>query len=183
MTPAGDELFVREEATQRGSDLLLLPLAGEPRPLVQSMFSELNAELSPDGRWLAYQSNETGRDEIFVRPFPDVAGGRWQVSTGGGRTPLWSPSGVELFFRSTDGAVMGVRGESGPAWRVTQPTQILPAKYWDDSGTTSRTFDIAPDGEHFLMITNATTDNRATPQIVVVLNFLEELKRLVPMNR
>ena len=97
MTPAGDRLVVREDAPQRGSDLLLFPLAGEPRPLVQSTFSELNAELSPDGRWLAYQSNESGRDEIYVRPFPDVTGGRWQVSTGGGRSPLWARTGGELF--------------------------------------------------------------------------------------
>jgi hypothetical protein len=78
---------------------------------------------------------------------------------------------------------MGVRGESGPAWRVTQPTQALPARYLDDSGTTSRTFDIAPDGRRFLMMTSGTNDKRAAPQIVVVLNFFEELKRLVPTQR
>jgi len=182
MMPAGDRLVVREDAPQRGSDLLLLPLAGEPRPLVQSMFSELNAELSPDGRWLAYQSNESGRDEIYVRPFPDVTGGRWQVSTGGGRTPLWARTAGELFYRSADGAVMAVRGESGPAWRVTLPTQVLPARYWDDSGTTGRTFDIAPDGRRFLMMTRGVNDKSAAPQIVVVQNWQEELKRLVPSN-
>jgi serine/threonine-protein kinase len=181
MTPAGDMLVVREDAPQKGSDLLLVPFAGQPRPLVQSMFSESNAELSPDGRWLAYQSNESGRDEIYVRPFPNVADGHWQVSTDGGRTPLWARTGSELYYRSADGAVMAVRSESGQAWRGNLPTQALPARYWDATTTLGRTFDIALDGR-FLMITEDANDNRAAPQIVVVQHWLEELKRLVPSN-
>jgi Protein kinase domain/WD40-like Beta Propeller Repeat len=176
VTPSGDTLVVREDAPRTGSDLLLVPFAGQSQPLLHSMFSELNAELSPDGRWLAYQSNESGRNEIYVRPFPDVTGGRWQVSTGGGRTPLWGRTAGELFYRSGEGAVMAVRGESGPAWRGSLPTQVLPARYWDDSGTTSRTFEVAPDGQRFLMIKD-TNDNR---EFVVVQNWYEELKRLVP---
>jgi serine/threonine-protein kinase len=146
------------------------------------MFAELNAELAPDGRWLAFQSNESGRDEIYVRPFPDVAGGRWQVSTSGGRTPLWARTGRELFYRSADGAVMGVRVEPGPAWRGSPSTQVLPARYFDDSGTTGRTFDVAPDGRRFLMMKEAGGEGAAPPQMVVVQNWFEELKRLVPTN-
>ena len=134
ITPHGDALVLREDTPQRSSDLLRLPLAAGPsglsragsrdagalQPLVQSTFAELNAEVAPDGRWLAYQSNESGRDEIYVRPFPNAAAGRWQLSTGGGRTPLWARTGRE------QGAV--------------------------------------------------------PPQIVVVYNWFEELKRLVPTN-
>ena len=123
-----------------------------PRPLVQSRFAELNAEFAPDGRWFAYQSNESGRDEIYVQAFPDVTAGRWQVSTNGGRTPLWARTGRELFYRSTGGAVMAVRVEPGSAWRDGPPTQVLPARYFDGSGTTARTFDIATDSQRFLMI-------------------------------
>jgi hypothetical protein len=95
---------------------MLMPLQPprRPQPLVQTMFAERNAELAPDGRWLAYESNESGREEIYVRQFPDVSGGRWQVSTGGGRLPLWSRNGRELFYVSPDGALMGVRVEAGP---------------------------------------------------------------------
>ena len=96
---------------------MLMPLQ-PPRnaqPLVQTMFIEQNAEVAPDGRWLAYESSESGRLEIYVRPFPDVGGGRWQVSTGGGRTPFWSRNGQELFYLSPEGVVMGVRAEAGPS--------------------------------------------------------------------
>src|SRR5262249_977194 len=84
------------------TDLMFLPLVGErnPQPLVQTPFVETNAELSADGRWLAYQSNESGRNEIYVRPFPNVTAAKWLVSTAGGNQPLWARSGRELFYRS-----------------------------------------------------------------------------------
>ena len=68
------------------------------RALLETSFVEQNAELSPDGRWLAYQSNESGRDEVYMRPFPNLEAGRWLVSTNGGTTPLWARSGEELFY-------------------------------------------------------------------------------------
>jgi hypothetical protein len=154
---------------------------GAPRPLVQTMFGEANGEVAPDGRWLAYQSDESGRDQIYVRPFPNVSGGRWQVSTGGGRTPLWARTGRELFYRSADGAVMVVQVESGPVWRSSSPAQVLPARYYDGAGLTGRTFDLSPDGQRFLMIKEGGGDQTTTPQqIIVVQNWREELKRLVP---
>jgi serine/threonine-protein kinase len=196
MTSDGGVLVLREDAPQTGSDLLRRSLATSPsassrawssdagalQPLVQTMFAELNAELAPDGRWIAYQSNESGRDEIYVRPFPDVTRGRWQVSTGGGRTPVWARTGRELFYRSADGAVMSVRVEPGPAWRGNPPTQALPVGYFDDSGTTGRTFDIAPDGRRFMMIRRGSDEGAVPPQLVVVQNWFQELKRLVPTN-
>src|SRR4029453_1966749 len=156
---------------------------GAPRPLVQTMFGEATGGIAPDGRWLAYQADESGRDEIYVRPFPDVSGGRWQVSTGGGRTPLWARTGRELFYRSADGAVIVVRVESGPVWRSSSPAQVLPARYYDGAGLTGRTFDLSPDGQRFLMIKEGSDDQTTTPpQIIVVQNWHEELKRLVPAN-
>ena len=79
---------------------MLLSLDGTPRvePLLQTPFDERNAAISPDGRWMAYESNESGQSQIYVRPFPNVADARYQISTGGGRTPAWAPDGHDLFF-------------------------------------------------------------------------------------
>lgn len=83
--------------------------------LVQTPFFERNGEISPDGRWLAYESNESRQFEIYVRPFPNVSGGRWQISTGGGRQPVWARSGQEVFYLAPTGALMSVRVQRGTA--------------------------------------------------------------------
>ena len=200
VTPDGRPLIFRETKRQEGSpsDLMLLPLAptGSPsaglnelgiegaskaRPLIQTSFSEENGEVSPDGEWLAYESNESGRSEIYVRPFPNIDGGRWQVSTLGGRTPLWSRDGQELFYLTPEAKLMGVRVERGPVWRSSTPTQVLQGQYDYGAPGTGRTFDIAPDGRRFLMIKQAGVDEAAPQNIVVAQNWTEELKRLVPV--
>ncbi len=90
-------------------------------PLLQTPFGEQNPEVSPDGRWLAYSSDESGSDEIYVRPFPDIdAGGRWQVSTGGGVQPLWARSGQELFYRNGE-AVIAVSIDTDPSFTQGNP--------------------------------------------------------------
>jgi Tol biopolymer transport system component len=88
VSPDGRALFFEEPGAS--TDMYVLPLDGERkgRALIATMFAERNAELSPDGKWIAYQSTESGRDEVYVRPFPDIDKGRWQVSAGGGRQPL-----------------------------------------------------------------------------------------------
>jgi serine/threonine-protein kinase len=188
VSPDGTRLVFREDVRATGQDLKVLTLQGERRaePLVQTAFNELNAEISPDGRWLAYDSNESGREEIYVRPFPDANSGRWQISTGGGRTPLWARSGKELFYRAPDGAVMGVAVEvaGGASVRVGTPTKLVEGPYLGGTaGTTAgRTYDVSPDGRRFLMVKEAaSTDATSAPrEIVVVQNWFEELKRLVP---
>ena len=89
---------------------MTLPLSGARRaaPLIQTPFVERNGEVSPDGRWLAYQANDSGQFEIYVRPFPDVTAGRWQVSTGGGTRPLWHRNGQELFYLAPTGEPWGL---------------------------------------------------------------------------
>jgi serine/threonine-protein kinase len=156
---------------------------------VQTKFSESNADISPNGRWFAYQSQESGRDEVYVRPFPNVADGRWQVSVAGGREPLWSRDGRELFYVSPEDVLMGVQIETGEAWRATSPVPILTGRYLYTSptfgpgrgGSIGRSFDISPDGRRFLMMKVEAGEN-AVPTIVVVQNWHEELKRLVPAN-
>lgn len=186
VTPDGRAVVVRDLNQQ---NLALLPLDGNGRsqPLMATTFIESGAELSPDGRWLAYQSNESGRDEIYVRPFPDVNAGRWQVSTGGGRMPLWARDGNELFYvaplsrPATYGdVIMRVQVESGTSWHATTPSTVFQGPYFFPRGNASRSFDISPDGRQFLMIKVPGEQSAASESLVVVQNWLEELKRLVP---
>ena len=153
-------------------------------PLVQTPFAEQNASISPDGRWLAYEANDSGQFEVYVRPFPEVNSGKWQVSTGGGTRPLWARSGQELFYVSLTGALMRVGVERGPSWSATPPSKVVKEGYFTvPGGNPGRTYDVSPDGRRFLVIKQAATDTGAAPPgIVVVQHFDEELKRLVPTN-
>jgi len=147
------------------------------------MYFERNAELSPDERWLAYESDESGREEIYVRPFPDVDRGRWQVSSAGGRSPMWSRDDGELFCVSPERVLDGRTRGAGESWRSSTPVPILRGDYFYASSGLGRTYDIAPDGQRSLMIKEGGNDEAsAAPRIVVVQNWLEELKRLVPTN-
>jgi Tol biopolymer transport system component len=147
-------------------------------PLVQTTFTDENGELSPDGHWLAYQSNESGQNQIYVRPFPNVDSGHWQISTSGGTGPLWARSGRELFYLDGTNAMTSVPVRTSPAFSPGNPTKLFGGPYLKALG---RTYDVSPDGQRFLMIKdNAVGDQAVTPAIVVVLNWAEELKRLVP---
>ncbi len=162
---------------------------GKPRPLVKTEFEEYNAEISSDSRWLAYQSNRSGAFEVYVQPFPDVENGRWTVSTAGGAEPLWSRDGRELFYRAPSGAVMSVSIAPGSTWKASAPTQLFIATSYALSGSgdlrgLSRTYDVSPDGKRFLMLKNADAPAQTSvaPRIVIVQNWHEELRRLVPVN-
>jgi serine/threonine-protein kinase len=148
------------------------------------MFNEQNAELAPKGQWLAYESNESGRYEVYVRPFPNVEAGRWQISTSGGTTPLWSRSGDELFYLAVDGSIQSVRVDSSSSWRSSTPMKVLQGDYFlPGSSVPVRTFDIAPDGKRFLMIKAGSGDEAPARQsLIIVEHWFEELKRLVPTN-
>ena len=113
-----------------------------------SEFNQGYARVSPDGRWLAYHSSETGRDEVYVRPFPNVGDGRWQVSVDGGREPLWSPGGQELFYRSSTG-VIAVNVQLSPVFTAAPPQQLLSG---NDVSSGYQTYDISPDGQRFIMM-------------------------------
>jgi serine/threonine-protein kinase len=147
----------------------MLTRDGDPRPLIVSAARELAARLSPDDRWLAYASDESGRMEVYVRPFPNVGAGKWPVSTDGGSWPVWAPSGRELFY--LDGsAMMSVALGQDPTFRVGSPELLFTGPF----ETGSPQFDISPDGTYFIMV-EADPDARPT-QIHVVLNWLEELR-------
>src|SRR5204862_6751755 len=117
VSPDGRRLIFTETVPKTGDDVMQIELDGTHlvTPLVQSQFAERNGIISPDGHWLAYEANDSGRYEIFVRPFPDVNSGHWQVSTAGGTRPLWARSGQELFYTSPTGALMRVGVGRGPS--------------------------------------------------------------------
>jgi serine/threonine-protein kinase len=200
VSPEGARVIFHETTAANGVDLMELHLddgsgsiesspaqqrrARRVTPLVQTAFSELNGAISPDGRWLAYQANNSGQYEVYVRPYPDVSGGLRQVSTGGGTRPLWARTGQELFYLSSGGALMRVGVERGPTWAAGTPTKLLNEGYFTvPGGNPGRTYDISPDGKRFLIVkAGGGSGQAAVPQIVVVQNWLEELKRLVPVD-
>jgi serine/threonine-protein kinase len=186
VSPDGRFVIFTETAPTTANDVMQMTLDGTRRvtPLVQTPFVEQDGIVSPDGRWLAYEANDSGRIEISVRPFPEVNGGRWQVSTAGGTRPLWAPSGQELFYISPTGALMRVGVQRGPSWAATTPTQLVKEGYATlAGGNFGRTYDIAPDGQRFLMIKDAGTDQTAAPpSLIVVQHWDQELKRLVPTH-
>ena len=182
VSPDGRLIFT-EVAQKTADDLMQVELDGAHRvtPLVQSSFAERNGVVSPNGRWLAYEANESGRFEIFVRPFPDINGGHWQVSTGGGTRPLWTSNGTELFYISMTGALMRVGVERGPSWAATAPTQLVKEGYRTTPGVElGRSYDVSPDGQRFLLIKDSADGTAAPASLIVVQNWTEELKRLVP---
>ncbi|MBI3048649.1 MAG: protein kinase [Acidobacteria bacterium] len=165
-------------------DLGVVTLEGERRAalILRAPYNEVNGEISPDGRWLAYQSNESGRDEIYVRPFPNVDAGRWQVSTDGGTRPVWSRNGRELFYFVVPGTLIAVPVQLGTGFSAGTPQVVFKGAY--GSVFAARHYDVSPDGRRFLMLKTAQATDDATSfrSLVVVQNWTEELKRLVPAN-
>jgi serine/threonine-protein kinase len=183
ITPHGTVLFF-EARPPAGPDLLQLALdgTGQVTPLLETKFAKRNGIVSPDGRWLAYESNESNSAiEIYVRPFPNVGGGQWQVSTTGGTKPLWARNGKELFYVGADGTLMRVPVEaSGASLNAGAPMKVLDRPYYS-GGNAGRSYDVSPDGQMFLMITAPGADTRSRPTtLIVVQHWDEELKRLVP---
>jgi serine/threonine-protein kinase len=184
ITPDGTAVVFNESTPTMGSDLLQVALDGthQVTPLLRTKFNEFNGVVSPDGRWLAYDSNSSGdSSEIYVRPFPGVGGGQSTVSTAGGARPLWARNGKELFYVGADGALWRVPVEaSGQTWNAGTPTKLFDARYFS-AGTSGRTYDVSPDGQRFLMIKAPRTDaGVAPPTIIVVQHWDEELRRLAP---
>ncbi|HUE88334.1 MAG TPA: hypothetical protein VMO26_19840, partial [Vicinamibacterales bacterium] len=152
-------------------------------PLIQTTFNEWLPEVSPDGRWLAYATNESGQNEVHVRPFPNVNDRRWPISTGGGTKPVWARNGRELFY--LDGAfnLMSVPVQTtGSAFIAGNPVKLLEPRYYVGAAP-NRAYDVSRDGR-FLMIKDSMaagqTENAPPPSLVVVLNWFEELKAKLP---
>ncbi len=180
-SPDGKSLVHRDAGTTSPWNLHVLSMEGEfsSQPLLDSEFAEQSAAISPSGHFIAYQSNESGQSEIYVRPFPDVDDGKWQISSDGGIGPVWAPGGQELFYRNGD-AMMVVDIKTEPAFTAGSPVVLFTGRYTIWGGFVN--YDISPDGQRFLMIKEVDEEEGQQDQINVVLNWFEELKRLVPTN-
>jgi eukaryotic-like serine/threonine-protein kinase len=196
ISPDGKRLVFEELTPAGGYDLMLLDLdspstslgagALRTRPLIQTPFDERNAAISPDGRWIAYDSNDSGRSQVYVRPFPNVADARYQISTDGGRTPVWASSGRELFF--VNGAtLMTTAVQTTQTFSAGNPTMLFEDQSIVFDGRTigfgtGRTYDVSRDGQRFLMMKESAggTQSGSPSSLIVVQNWQEELKQRVP---
>ncbi|MCZ6769556.1 MAG: hypothetical protein O7D93_09950, partial [Acidobacteria bacterium] len=175
-SPDGKSLVHNESSTSR--NLHVLSMEGEfaSQPLLDSEFAENAAAISPSGRFIAYSSNESGQSEIYVRPFPNVDDGKWQISSDGGVAPVWHPKEQELFYRNGS-ALEGVSIKTEPTFTAGSHAVLFTGNYL--TGQNRRQYDVTPDGQRFLMIKQELAERT---QINVILNWTEELKRLVPTN-
>lgn len=180
----GETLVLIEIDPETSYDIVTLNMRDDSavQKLIHTDVIEQLPAISPDGRWIAYESHESGGREVYVRPFPDVnSAAQRLVSTGGGTEPIWGRNGRELFYRN-GAAVMGVRVDAAETFERDAPRTLFSRPYYLGLG---RTWDISQDGERFLMVKSAaaTLEATANGQIVIVQHWFEELKARVPSGR
>jgi serine/threonine-protein kinase len=182
-TPDGKTLAFRDTDPKNGPDIALMSLEGDRamRPLIHTAANESNAEISPDGRWIAYNSDESGRLEVSVRPFPNVESGHWQISTDGGSRPLWNRNGRELFFVDLEGRLMSAAIQTAGSFAAATPTVVFEGV--TGAGILGRNYDVSPDGQRFLVTRSAGAEAKIPPRLEIALNWAEELKRLAPVKK
>jgi dipeptidyl aminopeptidase/acylaminoacyl peptidase len=172
-SPDGQTLAFQEPAPGAGWDLWVFRLSDhKAQPFLQTRFNEIAPRFSPDGRWLAYASDESGRYEIYVQPYPGP-GGKWQISTDGGTEPVWAHNG-ELFYRNGD-KMMAVETATRSNFSADKPKALFEGHY--ATYQTLPSYDVTPDGQRFLL---AKPSEQGPQEINVVLNWFEELKGRVP---
>jgi serine/threonine-protein kinase len=196
VTPDGQHLLLSEGPAPTGAgvsqDLGMLSLKGDRGVtwLVRTPSSERSGEISPDGRWLAYESDESGQLQIYVRPFPAVDQGRWQASANGGQEPLWAGSGRELFYLAPDGTLMAVPvdvPQNSVSPILGTPATLIAGEGYSTRSLNQlgRTYDVSPDGKRFLRIKlkDGGQGNSSAPvNFVVVQNWFTELQQRVPVK-
>jgi serine/threonine-protein kinase len=155
--------------------------AGTPVAFLNSPSSEKEPNFSPDGRWVAYQSNETGRDEVYVRPFRGGGDG-WRISTGGGNFPIWSRTRRELLYGVNGQIMVTAYAVEGDAFRAEKARLLTNARY--SPRGPARMFDLHPDGERFALApATPAQDDTNRDKVVVILNFFYELRRIAPATK
>jgi serine/threonine-protein kinase len=179
-TPDGRLIFEQGVTGAGGGDIGVLSVSGERKRewLLATEFEEGRAALSPDGHWLAYQSDESGRHEVYVRPFPNVEGGKWAISTGGGEDPRWSRDGRALFFIGGQ-TLMSADVATMPTFSSRPPQKVIDLNGYSRFGVPFP-FDVSPDGQRFLINKGFV---RGSLEIVVVQNWVEELKQRTTAQR
>jgi Tol biopolymer transport system component len=171
----GKWLIVRSVLAEAGNGDILAAHIGDSvlTPLVATSAREVTPALSPDGKFLAYASDESGTNEVFVRPFPDVATARWQVSTSGGSAPLWSHSGKELFFRNGHNDLQVAQVSESPTFTVGAQKPLFPLAPFTFGGPAQQ-YAISPDDKRFLMLRETAAGELGT--LIVSEHWFEELK-------
>jgi eukaryotic-like serine/threonine-protein kinase len=171
----GRFVLYENQERQTGADLWVLPLFGDKKPqlFLQTPFNETMARFSPDGKWVAYVSDESGSPQVYVQTFPP-SGGKWQISTQGGYTPRWRGDGKELFYMSPDRKIMSAAlNPNGTTFEVSSPTALFQTQV--DLAPGTNRYDVSPDGQRFLMST--PIENTTSPPITVITNWLAGIER------
>ena len=174
----GRWIVVRTDNGGAGAgDILAVPVNGQgaPLPVAASRFTELTPALSPDGRWLAYASDESGINEVYVRPFPDATAGRWQVSNGGGTEPRWSRDGRELYYLDGGTHLNVVPVRTVPTFATAGHVSLFDASNTVVQQGFHQSYDVGPDGRSFLLISPRRAASLGPPQIVWVDNWFKDL--------
>jgi len=192
-SPDGQRLAFAELGVDTSFDLWTLPLdmsdpehpkPGKPELFLRTPFNEAEPAFSPDGRWIAYTSNESGRNEVYVRPSGTASGsGKWQISTGGGTNPIWSRNGRELFYETGDNRIMvSAYTAKADSFAVDKPRLWSDTQILVPSGSGRSDLDLAPDGKRFAVFPRpeATGEQKGSVHVTVLLNFFDELRRRVP---
>jgi hypothetical protein len=181
VSPDGRQLFVTEDKGEQW-DIAVVDLARPEtvRSVIATGYAESHAQVSPDGRWLVYSSDMSGELEIYVRPWPDVKRRLWKVSPDGGRHPLWSPQGDELYFLDGNGDMQAARWSATPEFEITQVTELFAGSPYVVEGG-ARVYDVSPVDGRFLMIRKPEAVAE-TQRIVVTVNWQKELERLLPAS-
>ena len=188
----GKRLAYADLSPATGYDIWTVPIdgggaglrAGKAEPFLQTPSDEQHPSFSPDGRWLAYASNDTGTYQVYVRAFPDT-GGKWPVSNDGGAQPMWSRTSRELFFRSGDNQIMvagyTVEGDSF----VPDKPRVWSEKRMANVGNLAPTFDLAPNGDRIaaIMSSERPEDQQARNHVIFLENFFDEVRRRAPVSK
>jgi serine/threonine-protein kinase len=177
--PDGETAVLDAQRQTADANIVTIALKPDAKPttLINTQFNEFGASASPDGRWLAYQSNESGRPEIYVRELAG-AGGRWPISKGGGEEPRWSPDGKELYYR-INGQLIAVAVETRSSFQAGTSNSLFNEVY-DFRSNSGETYDVDPRGGRFLMIRPPKEETSA--QIRIVLNWFGELRKTAAAN-
>jgi serine/threonine-protein kinase len=175
-TPDGRQVIFTEFRDYNDQDIKVVSIDGtDETGLLTERFAELRPALSPDGRWLLYQSDESGRAEIYLRPFPDVRRARWQVSVAGGMAPAWRADGREIYFVGS-GRLTAMPFEDGPTPRLGAPVPLFALDAGD--GPVGPLYEITDDGARFLLLGPAAPDPVADrPQVWLIQHWRTALER------
>jgi serine/threonine protein kinase/Tol biopolymer transport system component len=169
-------LYEEYDRAKPASHIWLLPLQGnrKPFPFLQTEFNQQEARFSPDTRWIAYTSDESGSPQVYVQDF-SPSGSKWQISASGGNQPMWRRDGRELFFVSADGKLMSVEVKTEPSFQASAPSPLFDIHSPNVAGRFRRDYAVSPNGQRFLV--NSIVDQTAATPVTVVLNWTADLKR------